>query len=92
MAGQGPEIIYGPADNVGVMVTTETVLPLEKVFPAEFFERFSPQGLVAWKDARWLAADQIGNHLTLVYNKELVPNPPQTLEELIALEEPDRKI
>ncbi len=85
VAGQGPEIIYGPADNVGVMVTTETVLPLDDVFASEFFERFAPQGVVSWKDRRWLAADQIGNHLTLVYNRELVPNPPRTLDELIAL-------
>jgi maltose-binding protein MalE len=85
VAGQGPEIIYGPADNVGVMVTTQTVLPLEKVFAPDFFDRFAPQGVVIWKGERWLAADQIGNHLTLVYNKELVPNPPQTLAELIAL-------
>ncbi|HEX8279903.1 MAG TPA: extracellular solute-binding protein, partial [Chthoniobacterales bacterium] len=85
VAGQGPEIIYGPADNVGVMVTTETVRPLEEIFPPEFFERFTPQGLVEWKGRRWLAGDQIGNHLTLVYNKQLVPNPPRTLEELVAV-------
>ena len=43
-----------------------------------------PQGLVDWKGSHWLAADQIGNHLTLVYNKALVPKPPETLDELIA--------
>src|SRR4051794_34821404 len=32
VAGQGPDLIYGPADNVGVFVTTKTILPLEKVF------------------------------------------------------------
>ena len=85
VAGQGPEIIYGPADNVGVMVTTQTILPLDRIFPPEFFERFAPQGLVTWKGERWLVADQIGNHLTLVYNKKLVPSPPQTLDELIAM-------
>jgi maltose-binding protein MalE len=85
VAGQGPEIIYGPSDNIGVMVTTQTVLPLDELFAPEFFERFVPQGIVSWKDQRWLAADQIGNHLTLVYNTELVPVPPQTLEELVAI-------
>jgi maltose-binding protein MalE len=85
VAGQGPEIIYGPSDNVGVLVTTQTVLPLDRVFPPEFFERFIPQGIVSWKDERWLAADQIGNHLTLVYNTTLVPQPPKTLQELVAI-------
>ena len=85
VAGQGPDIIYGPADNVGVLVTTQTVLPLEKVFPEEFFTRFTPQGIVSWKGARWLVADQIGNHLTLVYHTDLVPKPPATLDELISI-------
>jgi maltose-binding protein MalE len=85
VAGQGPEIIYGPSDNVGVLVTTETILPLEELFAPEFFDRFIPQGIVGWKDKRWLAGDQIGNHLTLVYNTVLVPTPPQTLDELVSL-------
>src|SRR3954467_12132502 len=35
VAGQGPDLIYGPADNVGVFVTTKTVLPLDDVLPTE---------------------------------------------------------
>ena len=84
VAGQGPDLIYGPADNVGVLVTTQTIRPLDQIFGAEFFARFVPQGLVDWKGSHWLAADQIGNHLTLVYNKALVPEPPKTLDEMIA--------
>lgn len=85
VAGQGPDIIYGPADNVGVFVTTQTVLPLDRIFPATFFDSFIPQGVVKWRDQPWLVADQLGNHLTLVYNTRLVPRPPVTLDELIAL-------
>ena len=85
VAGQGPDIIYGPADNVGVFVTTQTILPLDKVLAEQFFERFVSQGIVSWKNERWLVADQIGNHLTLVYNTALVPKPPATLDELIAI-------
>jgi maltose-binding protein MalE len=85
VAGQGPDLIYGPADNVGVFVTTQTIMPLDKIFSEEFFSRFVPQGTVSWKNARWLVADQIGNHLTLVYNIGLVPKPPATLDELITV-------
>lgn len=85
VAGQGPDIIYGPADNIGVFVTTKTVLPLDHIFPGDFFNRFIPQGVVSWKDKPWLVADQLGNHLTLVYNTALVPKPPATLDELIAI-------
>src|SRR5205807_2181444 len=76
VAGQGPDIIYGPADNVGVLVTTQTILRLDKIFSEDFFSRFVPRGIVRWKNAPWLAGDQIGNHLTLVYNTALVPQPP----------------
>jgi maltose-binding protein MalE len=85
VAGQGPDVIYGPADNIGVLVTTETLLPLDRLFAPEFFARFTPQGLVSWREHPWLAADQIGNHLTLVYNKSLVSKPPVTLKELVEL-------
>ena len=85
VAGQGPDIIYGPADNVGVFVTTQTILPLDRIFAGGFFQRFIPQGVVSWRSQPWLIADQLGNHLTLVYNKHLVPKPPATLDELITL-------
>ncbi|HEY1583461.1 MAG TPA: extracellular solute-binding protein [Chthoniobacterales bacterium] len=84
VAGQGPDLIYGPADNVGVLVTTKTIRPLNDLFDDRFFSRFTKQGLVDWHGSHWLAADQIGNHLTLVYNKRLVPQPPKTLDELVA--------
>jgi maltose-binding protein MalE len=85
VAGQGPDIIYGPADNVGVFVTTQTILPLEKVFSEKFFGRFTPRGVVSWKGSRWLAADQIGNHLIMVYHPALVPVPPATFDDLIRI-------
>lgn len=83
VAGQGPDLIYGPSDNVGVFVTTQTILPLDSVLPESVFQEFAPQGVVAWKGSRWLLADQIGNHLALVYDKAKVANPPATLSQLI---------
>jgi maltose-binding protein MalE len=85
VAGQGPDLIYGPADNVGVFVTTQTVMSLDRVLPPDSFSRFVPQGVVRWRGQPWLIADQLGNHLTLVYNTRLVPKPPATLDQLIAI-------
>ncbi len=87
VAGQGPDLVYGPADNVGVFVTTETVKPLDDIFPPEFFAQFVPEGFVDLNSKHWLAADQIGNHLTLVYNRQLVAKPPETLDELVQIGE-----
>ena len=82
MGGHGPEIIYGPADNVGVLALTKTIQPIDALFDTTFTNQFDKNGFVTWQGEKWSVADQIGNHLTLVYNKKLVPNPPKTLSEL----------
>ncbi|MDX1531967.1 MAG: extracellular solute-binding protein [Rhodothermales bacterium] len=83
VGGQGPEVIYGPADNVGVLALTETILPLDEVLPDSFLARFTDEGVVRWEGEPWMVADQLGNHLVLVYNKDLLPEPPGTTDELV---------
>ena len=93
--GGGPEIVYGPMDQIGpfeVMKLKNSdksiIMPLEDVFPPEFFEKFSETGLVRYKGHIYQVADRLGNHLALAYNQKLfdeagLPNPPQTITELI---------
>jgi maltose-binding protein MalE len=85
VAGQGPDLVYGAADNVGVFVTTQTIQPLDAALPPEFTARFTPHGIVSWNGTNWLAADKVGDHLMLIYNRKLVPKPPATLSELVAI-------
>jgi len=85
VGGQGPEIIYGPADNLGLYTLTASIRPLEDVFEPEFFDQFEDVGRVRLGDSTWIIADQIGNHLTLVYNKALMPEPPETFDEFIEI-------
>lgn len=85
VGGQGPELFFGPADNVGVLAVTETIRPIDEVLPDTFLARFTDEGIVRWQDEPWLVADQIGNHLVFVYNKALIPEPPETTDELIPL-------
>ena len=85
VAGQGPDLIYGPSDNVGVYVTTKAIRPLDDILRPEHRAEFVEEGLVQWKGATWMASDQIGNQLVLVYDKALVPVPPKTLDEFVAL-------
>jgi maltose-binding protein MalE len=83
VGGQGPDVIFGPADNVGVLALTETIRPLDEVLPAAYLAQFSDDGLVRWEGERWLVADQVGNHLVFVYNRALLPAPPRTTEEMV---------
>ena len=85
VGGRGPDLIYGPADNIGTLGVTATLLPLDGRLPAAFLAGFDDDGLLRY-DGRLLGvADQIGNHLTFVYNKALLPTPPATLDDLAAL-------
>lgn len=85
VAGQGPDLVFGPSDNVGLFVRTGVIRPWEELLDASFFHRFTADGLVRWEGFTWLVADQIGNQLMLVYDRQMVEQPPATLAELVAL-------
>ena len=85
LGGSGPDLIYGPADAVGPFHVMGIIQPLETLLDAEYLEQFDPKARVWYKGHLYLLGDRIGNHLALVYNKRLVPNPPKTSDELIEM-------
>jgi maltose-binding protein MalE len=85
IAGQGPDLVYGPSDQVGPFQVMNIIVPLEDLFEKEYLDSFNPKALTYYKGHLYQLADKLGNHLALVYNKNLVKEPPQTDEELIAL-------
>lgn len=85
LAGQGPDLVYGPSDPVGVYVTTKSIQPLEQVLPSLFLAAFDSAALLWYQGHLYQLADKIGNHLALVYNKKYILGPPETDLELIQL-------
>ena len=85
VAGQGPDLVFGPADNVAVFAGTKAIRPWSEVFDGEFFADFTEQGVVRWRGHPWLLADQTGNQLMFVYDRQAMASAPATLDELIAL-------
>ena len=85
LSGGGPDLIYGPSDQVGPFETMGLICPLDSLFDRDFLSRFDPKGLVRFEGKLYQIADRIGNHLCLVYNKKLVPEPPKTTDELIEI-------
>ncbi len=85
LAGQGPEIVYGPSDQVGPFSKMKLILPLENIFNPNFLKQFDQRALTRYNGHLYQIGDRIGNHLALVYNKKLVPNPPKNTDELIEL-------
>jgi arabinogalactan oligomer/maltooligosaccharide transport system permease protein len=85
IAGQGPDLVYGPSDQIGPFEVMGIIEPLEGLFDSAFLGSFIPQGLTYYHGHLYQIADKLGNHLTLIYNKDMVQQPPETDEDLIAL-------
>ena len=85
LAGQGPDLVYGPSDPVGVYEATKSIRVLEDLFPATYLSQFDSTSLLWYHGHLYQVADKIGNHLALVYNKKYVQKPPETDKELIDL-------
>lgn len=85
VAGQGPDLVFGPSDNVVLFAKTRVIRPWEEVLDEEFMAQFTDDGIVRWRDNAWMVADQIGNQLMLVYDRQALAVPPETLEDLVRL-------
>jgi maltose-binding protein MalE len=83
IAGQGPDLVYGPSDQIGPFEVMDIITPLETLFDTAFIASFIPQGLTYYRGHLYQLADKLGNHLTLIYNKNLLQDPPETDEELV---------
>ena len=83
VAGQGPDLVFGPADNVALFAETRVIRPWDEVVDEKFLNAFTEEGVVEWEGRSWLVADQIGNQLMLVYDRQAMTTPPQTLGELV---------
>jgi len=82
-AGQGPDLVFGPSDNIALFAGTRTIRPWSEIFGRDFFAAFTPEGVVRWKGRPWMVADQTGNQLMLIYDRQAVDSPPETLDELV---------
>jgi len=83
----GPEIVYGPNDNIGPWVALKIIKPLDQVLGRRFFEPFQPAavGASSYKGHMYAIPDVYGNHLMLLYNKRLVTKAPTTTDELLSV-------
>ncbi|NOY41103.1 MAG: extracellular solute-binding protein [Planctomycetes bacterium] len=92
LAGIGPELIYGPSDVLGAFHTMGIVQDMSVLAPALDPADFVDDSLTylpSHDNPKQLALlqipDRLGNHLALVYNRNLIASPPTTTDELIEL-------
>ncbi len=93
-AGKAAEIVFGPSDMVGPLATANLLQPVETFTD---LNSFIPAALDAVKlDGKiWGIPMSYGNHLMLMFNKDMVKTAPQNTDELIAIAQkltnPDKK-
>jgi arabinogalactan oligomer/maltooligosaccharide transport system substrate-binding protein len=86
IAHSGPELVYGPNDNIGPWVTLKIIQPIDTVMGSDFINQFAKNavGAVSYKGHVYAAPDVNGNHLMLLYNKKLVTGaPPANTDDLM---------
>ena len=72
LAYGGPSLVYGPADKIGPYSIMGLLMPVEELLPQSEIDRFSPEALPVLEGHTYGLPDQVGNHLTLVANLDLV--------------------
>lgn len=84
-AGEGPDLFEMPHTDVGVWGQAGLIAPLpEGVVTEAERELYQPSALEAFTyDGQLYGIPQIADLVLLLYNKELISEPPQTMEELI---------
>lgn len=85
VAGGGPDLVYGPSDQVGPFSVLGIIEPLNEVIPAEWWPRFLPESFDTLSGKVWALPDQVGNHLTLLYNTSFIAAPPETFDDLVRI-------
>ncbi|MFH1144324.1 MAG: extracellular solute-binding protein [Candidatus Eisenbacteria bacterium] len=84
LGGGGPDLVFGPSDQVGPFSVMQLIHPLDELLAPDELGLFRKEAFDTLGGHIWALPDQLGNHLALVYNRDLVPQAPQTMDELLA--------
>ncbi|TQM61836.1 sugar ABC transporter substrate-binding protein [Humibacillus xanthopallidus] len=81
--GKGPDVIVGAHDWLGELVQNSTVAPVN--LASDVSAKFLPKAIEATKfNGQSYGVPYAVENIGLMYNKDLVPNPPKTMDELVA--------
>ena len=80
-AGEGPDILIQPHDNIGQLVANGAIVPMQ--LPTDLEEQFitSALNLFTYQDELWAVPYAVEN-VALIRNTDLVPEAPATWEEV----------
>lgn len=84
-AGAGPDLLWTVSDHAGPFEAMKLIKPVDEVFDKAYIDKFVKPGIEAVElgGKVWGVPLNVGNHLMLIYNKNLIANPPKDTDELI---------
>lgn len=85
LAKAGPELVYGASDQVGPFSIMGLIEPLESTLHPDTLALYVDSAKPSLEGHIYALADQVGNHLTLGFNRALVAEAPRDTEEWIRL-------
>jgi maltose-binding protein MalE len=87
MGGGGPDVILSPFDHIGPFSEMGIAQPIGNLMSSEMKNMYLDNALpgMTLRDKVYGVPDTMGNHLTLLYNKNIVDKVPETWEELISI-------
>ncbi len=80
LANSGPGLLWTVNDHAGPFSVAGVIQPVDKFFD---LSKYVPSVVMGGKT--WALPISSGNHLMLLYNKDLVKTPPKTTDELISM-------
>jgi maltose-binding protein MalE len=94
LAGQGPDIVYGPNDNIGLFIVSDLIKPVDEVVSSDFLSTIEKNSLDAGKinGKYYQIPDMNGNQIALLYNKALVKEAPKTWDEFYEIAKKYQKV
>jgi maltose-binding protein MalE len=85
LARTGPDLVYGPSDHVGPFSIMGLIEPLENLLEPDSLALYLEDAKPSLGGVTYRLADQVGNHLTLVLNREFVPEAPVDTEDFLRI-------
>lgn len=91
-AGGGPDMFVAPNDDLGNWVRSDMVLALDDMLAGKL-DAVSQTGVDGMKvDGKLYGVPESAKAVALYYNKDMVPNPPKTTDELMQLVKDGKKL
>lgn len=84
LAGNPPDLLWTVNDHAGPFTAADLIQPVDGLFDLTVFVD-SALAAVKLNGKTWGVPITNGNHLMLLYNKDLVPTPPKDTDELISI-------